>query len=161
MPTSFPDSIGDELASALDNGFDGDYTIVRRPIRSGDPAQTIGIFAFDWTPTPGSAEMNSAHLKEPTLQTYTIRIQLLRKDADEVSGRASAALDTKILRTVLYRDSDLQVSLGQLTEDLLGSRERMQRWGLRNQRFFNNQVGAQFLFLTQTDFWAETESTVL
>jgi hypothetical protein len=157
----FPTNIADEIVTSVQLAFP-DYTVVRRPVRNGDPDKTYGIWPWDWNPDEQSFEMNSGQSKEPTLQRYLIRMQTLVKYATEEEGREVATVDAKILRTVLYRDADLQVRLGDLTEDLLGTRERLQRWGVRTQRFMNNQVGQQqFIFLTQTDFWAESESTPL
>jgi hypothetical protein len=132
--------------------------IVRRPLRYVDPARTIGLHAVDWTPEAGSAVMGQ---EEPQLARYLIRIQNLIKAGDEDEGRSLYVIDAKMIRAILYRDTALRVRCGELSEELLDTLERFKKFGVRNQRFLNNELSGQFVFLATTELWVETEVTQL
>jgi len=116
------------------------------------------LHVVDWTPDPNSAQMGQM---ENVLNTYLIRIQNLVKHTDEEEGRNLYVLDAKMVRVILYRDSALRVRLGSLDETIMGTQERFKRMGIRNQRFLNNELSGQFVFLATTDLWVETEVTQL
>lgn len=153
----FPLNVIDVLKEVLVTKLPPDeYTILRRPLRPADPNNSIGLFPNDWAPIPGSREMG---FLGDTLGTYGVRIHLLVKAANEEDGRAQYAIRAKKLRTILAHDADLHVRLGELTEVDDSTRERLTRYGIRNQRFLNNELSGQFLFLATTEFWIETETS--
>lgn len=136
-----------------------DRVILDRRLRPSDPARSIGIFPVDWSPVRNSMEIGGPNRPpEPTLQTYQYRIQSLVKHTDEIEGRALYALDAKFVLAILYRDQDLRVRLTTVQETLLGSVERVQRFGVNSQRYLNNELSGQFIYLATTEFWVETET---
>lgn len=174
MP-GFPENILDELELSISTNFppvpviDPDPTafppvagtttsipIARRPLRYMDPERSVGLHVVDWTPDPNSVQMGQAEL---ALNTYLVRIQNLVKHSDEEEGRNLYVLDAKMVRVILYRDTALRVRLGSLNETIMGTQERFKRMGIRNQRFLNNELSGQFVFLATTDVWIETEVT--
>lgn len=131
---------------------EGVNTVVRRPLRPTDPNGTLGVFAKDWVPGQGAIGQ-----RDPMSAQYLYGIQFLLKHTDEVEGNEMQARISKSLRAMLYRDTNLQVRLGQLTETSFGVRERMQQWGISRQRFLSNEVQGQFIYLSTLDFWVEVE----
>lgn len=159
MP-GFPENVVDELAVSFTEhmaGVDDDppAEILKRPLRHTDPALSLGIYAYNWVPNPDSAQIGQ---HEPALATYLYRIQLMVKHATETEARALFTSHGKIVRAILYRDTALRVRLAALQEDLLGSRERFMRFGVRNQSFLNNELRGTFVYLATTDLWVETET---
>jgi hypothetical protein len=71
------------------------------------------------------------------------------------------AVDAKVLRAILYRDNQLVVALSSLTDEILGSRERYKRLGVRSQRFLTNELRGTMHYLSVTDLWVETETVEL
>ena len=156
--TPFPDNILDELQVTMAE-YMTEFAILRRPLRHTDPAQSLGIFAADWTPNQDTIQMGPQ--REPVVATYDLRIQLLIKATDEVTGRSMFGLSSKTLRAILYRDPDLVVRLTALTETILGTRETVKKFGVRRQRFLNNELQGRLMWLATTDLWLETESLKL
>lgn len=130
--------------------------VFTRPLRPSDPKVSLGVFAANWQ--PDEYEMGNPSPAEPTLQTYQYAIQVLVKHSEEQAGRALHGLVSKSVRSMLYRDQDVRLALSQLTETSLGVLERFQRCGVRQQRFANNEIDGQFLFLSTAEFWVQTES---
>ena len=159
MPTDltvFPTNIIDAVQTAI-SGTMTDYLTIDRPVRYTDPHQTASVYATDWNP---GTEMEIGGI-EPTINRYLVTIQLFLKIADERQGRRQIALDSKILRTVLYRDPTLGVAFATMSETLLGSVERFQRRGVQSQRFLNNEMRGAFVFLSTSVLWVETETMSL
>ncbi len=159
MP-GFPENVIDEICvsftehmAAVDD--DPKAEVLKRPLRHTDPALSVGVYAFNWVPDPESAQIGQ---HEPALATYLYRIQLMVKHATETEARALFTTHAKIVRAILYRDPGLRVRLAALQEDLLGSRERFHRFGVRNQSFLNNELRGTWVYLATTDLWVETET---
>lgn len=129
--------------------------IYARPLRPSDPAVSIGVMPVDFASNLDSIEFSS---NEPTLNTYVWAVQNLVKDSNEETGMLMHGLVSKAIRAMLYRDTALRVALSELSENSLGITERTQRWGVRQQRYANNEIDGVFTFLSTTDFWVETES---
>lgn len=155
--TGFPSNVVETVKPQLLK-FMPDHVVVARPVRFMDPERTIGIYVVDWTPLDSSHEIGR---EEPTLARYLYRVQNMVKAADEEYGKEIFAFDSKSVRVVLYRDTTLAVSLATLTDEALGTREVLKRWGVGKQRFLNTELQSQFTFVAQTDFWVETESIKL
>lgn len=145
------------LTTPFLQAIDSDLHVVRRPLRPTDSVQSIGIFGSLWNPDEGSHEMRGLHPGEPTLQTYTIGIQALVKDGDEERGLSAHSVLSMRVRSVLYRSEALRVGLGALYVTVGGVTERARRWGVRNQRYLNNEIRGQFLYLSTLEFTLETE----
>ena len=95
---------------------------------------------------------------EPTLQQYLITVQAFVKDMDEERGLATHSVLSKMIRSMLYRDDPLRVALGSLSVTTDNSIERTQRWGIRQQRYFSNELSGSWLYLSTLEFWLETET---
>lgn len=140
--------------------IDSDLFVIRRPLRESDPTQSIGVFASAWEPDEESYEMRGSPQgpSEPTLQTYRIAVQAFVKDMDEERGLATHATLSKMIRSMLYRDDPLRVALSALSATMDDSTERTKRWGIRQTRYFSNEIEGNFLYLSVLEFWLETET---
>lgn len=157
-PTIFPNNIVN-LVTLHTRALDPDITVLRRPLRSSDPTQCAGITAVTWDPDEGSTEMKGTGNNEPTLSTYVLGIQAFIKDMEEERGLATHATFSKMIRSMLYRNTALRVGLSALSSTTDGSTERTQRWGIRIQRYVSNEIDGAFLYLSTLEFWLETETT--
>lgn len=152
----FPMNIVEVLHDYMKAELDESFTVLKRPLRTQDPNLSVGIFPNDWVPVANSREMGFAG---DTLSTHLVRVHLLIKAGEEQAGRYLSGIHAKKLRTMLAHDADLQLRLGQLSEVSGSIKERAQRFGVRNQRFLNNELTGQFIFLATTEFWVETETS--
>lgn len=155
----FPNNVV-SLMKARAKLLDKDIEVFGRPLRSSDPNQCIGILAAQWLPDEESYEMlgGPQGRHEPTLQSYLITVQALVRDTDEERGLATHAVLSKMIRSMLYRDEPLRVALLSLNVQMNGSTERLQRFGVRQQRFFSNEISGSWLYLSNLEFWIETET---
>jgi hypothetical protein len=154
----FPENVIDALKPSFDAHLT-DHKFIPRPLRFTDPERSLGIYALQWNPEQeDSAQIGQM---EPALARYQFRIQNLIKAADEVEGRGLYTASAKIVRAILYRDPALRVRLCELSEEVLGSVERVKRYGVRAQGYLNNELRSQFVYLATTDMWVETEVTQL
>lgn len=138
-----------------------EVAVFRRPLRESDPVQSIGIFAALWTPDMESLEMKGGFApgpQEPTIQKYSIAIQALAKDMDEERGSATHSVMSKMILAMLYRDEPLRIGLAGLWATMFGSTERTKRWGITTQRFLNNELDSEWLYLSTVECWLETET---
>jgi hypothetical protein len=135
------------------------WEVLGRPIRIADPNYSMGVYALNWLPQEATAEIGGGI--EPVLSTYNLRIQNLIKNTDEAEGRADFTVAAKSVRAIVARDTTLRDSFPQLQETLFGVRERLLRYGIRQQNFLNNDIKGTFTFLSTTDLWAETETVQL
>lgn len=158
--THFPYNAVNEIKASM-AALDPHLYVCRRPLRSSDPLQSIGIFGQQWTPDDDSYEMRGMlggqHV--PTLSSYLIGVHGFIKDTDEERGAATHATLSKLIRTTLATDDGLRVRLRQLSVTLNGSTERTQRFGVRTQRFLSNELQGSWLYLSTTEFWLETETS--
>lgn len=148
FPTAIVDALSDELALTLGAG-----KVLRRPLRPTDPDASIGVIAADWVP---NAMVIGQH--DPAIGTYLIQIQAFVKHTNEEEGRDEHADFAQRIRLMLYRNTTLRVRLSGLSHSVDGLIERVQRWGIRQQRFASNEVDGEFLYLSTTEFWIETET---
>jgi hypothetical protein len=155
---AFPNNIVSllEIRIAL---LDSDLAVVKRPLRNTDPNQAVGIFASNWVPNDDSKEMRGIAPMQPTLSSYRIAIQAFIKDMDEERGLNTHAVLSRMLRAMVYTDQPLRVALATLTASLGSATERSQRWGISQQRFFSNELGGEWLYLSILEMWLETETT--
>lgn len=156
--TMFPMNFIDEVAVSLDQFLDDEVEVIKRPLRSIDPNRCVGIFPVDQQPVEGSEMIGQ---REPTLNRYAGRIQLLVKHAKEEEGRRLYAVDSTAIKTILYRDVGLYARLGALQTEIMGTVERFKQFKVRSTRFLNNELGSQFVYLAVTDVVLETEVTSL
>lgn len=139
----------------------GDVQVFLRPLKPEDPVQSIGVFGSLWLPIQDSIEMrgsDSPGPQEPTLQRYSIAIQAFVKDANEERGLNAHSVLSKMILAMLYRDEPLRIGLAELSVTMLGLTERTRRWGVTTQRFVNNELDAEWLYLSTVECWLETET---
>lgn len=158
-PNVFPVNIVNILKPRF-QALSTDLFVTSRPLRDSDPPQSIGVTATLWNPVEDSYEMKGLGLglHEPTLQRYVTTVQVLAKNMDEEVGISEHSTISKLVRTMLYRDEPLRVSLGSLVWTNGTVTERAQRWGITNQRFVSNEIGGVWLFVSSLEFWLETET---
>lgn len=156
----FPNNVISMLKAALQTidpptepGGDDGLRIEERPVRNTDYSETLGLFAGAWTPNQDTMEIGG---HEPTVQRYTVIIESLVHDMDQERGIATHSLLSALVRHTLYRNPGVRVGLPLLTVPLGGHIEKLQRWGIGQQRFMNNDASGNFVFLSATDFWFET-----
>ena len=95
---------------------------------------------------------------EPTAQQYILTVQAFIRDGDPERGLAVHSVLSALVRRVLYRDNTLRVALqGLSVTDSGGITEILKRWKVRSQRYFNNDIDGQWLYLSTLEFWMETE----
>jgi hypothetical protein len=156
--TLFPNNIV-ALLKLRSQLIDPDLAVFGRPLRNTDPNQSIGITAAHWVPNEESQQMLGAPFSvQPPLSRYTVSIQAFVKDADEERGLNTHASLSNLVRSMLYADNPLRVALSSLSSTINGATEASQRWGVSTQRFFQNELGGEWLYLSILDFWLETET---
>lgn len=158
--SNLPWSVVDVAVQRLDeilNTPESPRVILARQLRPTDPPRSISFYPVDLAPDQESMEIDGSGVPEPTLQKYNYRAQTLVKHANEMEGRALSSQDSKFLVAILYRDSELRLRLTAIVESLLGSTERVKRHGVVRQRYLNNELQGNFIYLSTTDLWVETE----
>lgn len=152
--TMFPMNCVDEIRASFVQYLDPEVAVIRRPVRITDPNRSVGIFPVNQEPVESSQQIGQM---EPVLSQYLLRVQLLVKHADEEAGRRLYAVDTTSLKVILYRDPGLRMRLAALSHTIMGTTERFKKFTVRSQRFLNNELGTQFVYLSVTDLVVETE----
>lgn len=138
--------------------IDPEVPVFKRPIRTSDPTQCIGIVPVQWSPNEDSKEMKGRiDASEPTLGEYVIAVQAFIKDMEEERGLATHSVLSQTIRSMLYRDRALAVGFASLGVTIGDTSERMQRWGVRRQAFVSNEISGAFLYMSTLEFWFETE----
>lgn len=153
----FPSNIVKLVADRVPS-IDSELSVFRRPLRSSDPNQSVGVFPAMWVPNENSQEIGRTNPGEPTIQTYHVTIQAFVKDGDEVTGLERHSALSYMVRSMLYRDPMLRVGFPALAFTYQGVTERVRLWGVRGQRFISNEVTGSWLYLSTLDVWAETMS---
>lgn len=95
---------------------------------------------------------------EPTMGRYILTIQAFVKDMDEERGMATHSVLSTVIRAILARDESLRVLLASLSTETLGVVESARRWGVSAQRFHNNELQSEWLFLSSVELWVDTET---
>lgn len=151
--TAFPANIIDTLVGFYET-TDGVTTVLKRPALPSDPDGTFFAFSDNWVPL--DYEIGAAG---PTIARYACHFGFLTKTFDKEGGREAHSIISKNIRVMLYHDQTLRLRLQQLKESMLGITERVQRYGVTQQRFYANDLPqAQFLYVSAIDLWVETET---
>lgn len=154
----FPNNVVLLVQDRIPDAVDPDLRVFRRPLRESDPSQSVGIVAAQWLPDEESMEIRGTGFHQPTLETYLITVQAFVKDFDEERGLATHSVLSEMIRSMLYRDAPLRVGLSALATSVQGVTKRTRRWGIRQQRYFSNEIEGNFLYLSTLEFWLETET---
>lgn len=161
----FPNNLVDAVIACMTRYLGSTHTIVPRRLGVSESVDTIGVHAGTWRPVEGSILMgqtgDSRVGAEPTLNYYSVRVQNLRIDADETTGPDAFYVTTKKIRAILYRDPELHVALRSLTEELLGTIERMKKMEIVKQDYLDSLTNMGMYYLCTTEIVFETESTPL
>ena len=166
----FPNNVAEtirvrfEMPGVIDDEVDPTQriTILKRPLRPTDPNQSVGLIPVNWVPNQESLEIRglpSPGPQEPTLQQYMLHVQAFVRDPEEMRGLAVHSVLTSRIRAVLYRDVPLRVGLAALAVNLVGATEQLKRWGFLQTRYLSNEVNGNWLYLSTTELWIETETT--
>jgi hypothetical protein len=174
--TAFPGNVVSVLAEYFKN-LDGDLMVTRRPVRTSDEVQTIGVFATDWDDNRDSQEMNGllGQNIQPgmfptdipvlpgasmgTLGVYSITIQGLVTHTDEEEGIGAHSAMAKRIRVAVADDPNLRLALQPLTSSFGSKTERMQKWEVPRQRFLANEAEGTWIYLSVTELRITTETT--
>jgi hypothetical protein len=156
FPMGFIEPILDALNRNLN--YDGEYTIVGRPLNPTDPNRTIGVFPATWVANPDEKLIGMGN-REPYESVYNLAIHNLIIHGDAIEGRRVYSIDSKAIRAILYRDEQFHVTLGGLTETFMGSVERVKKYDVLRQEFMVGRTGIGFTFLCKTEFIITTEIT--
>jgi hypothetical protein len=132
--------------------------VVKRPVRPIDPNYTLGVFAFDWIPAPGSYGIGQ---EDPQTGIYHLRIQCMVKHTNEEEGLQEHSVLSKSLRAMLYRDAQLRAELTALEETTFGVTERLQHFTVQSQRFMTNELDGAYIYLSAMDVNFNVEHTKL
>lgn len=124
-----------------------------RPLRPEDANCSAGVFCLDWRPLDMQIGANF-----PILAAYDFEIQYLVKHVQQEQAIREHSHGSKNIRAMLYRDSELRVRLGQLTETTFGVVERFQKIDVTRQAFSGNEWNSNFLYLSSVNVTIETES---
>ena len=150
----FPNNVIELVATRITTLYP-ELLVVKRPLKSSDNTQSVGLFPSDWLPDTSSFEMPS---KEPTVQVYLIQLQTFCKEFDEAKGIATHSVMSKVMRSLLYNDLPLQVGLNTLSVTMNGATEKIQRRGVNRQKYLSNEIDGQFLYLSTLEYYIETET---
>jgi hypothetical protein len=154
----FPNNVQSVMVERFQT-LDPDMTLFKRPLRSSDPSESVGVFPINWQPDEDSYEIEGrTGASEPKLQMYFFGVQAFVKDADRERGLIVHSILAKMLRAMLYRDATLAVSLLALSVEMFDSIETTKRFGIRTQRFISNELPNEWLNLSILEFWLETET---
>jgi hypothetical protein len=131
---------------------------LKRPLRSTDYTETIGLVPLTYAPQDTSYEMQGEAFG-PTLHDYGIAIQFLVKDSDEPRAIRQHSYGCHLLRHKLYHDPAIRLSLPELAVTLGGTRERFQKMQIGPMNFMNNELGGSFMYLSTVELTVTTEKT--
>lgn len=160
--TEFPNNCIALMAARVQSYCDPDagpgderVKVFKRPLRTSDPTQSVGIFPSMKRPDNNSIEIQSV---EPTLKRYTTILQTLVQDSQEEAAISIHSILSNRLWRMLYRDSPLKLGLTSLSVVADNSVERLQRRGIELQRYLSNEVNGSFVQTSWIECWFETET---
>jgi hypothetical protein len=160
----FPNNVIEIIHPRM-KSLDADLGVFKRPIRDGDPTQSVGVFPINWSPDEGTYEMDGMTTtlgerraaSKPTVGIYMIGIQSFVMDTDEERGIGVHNVLAKMVRTLLYYDAPLALGLRALVESTSGRAERFQRMKVGIQRYLNNEIDGVFHYVSALECMIETE----
>jgi hypothetical protein len=160
--TEFPNNVIALLAARVPDFCDPSpapgtqqLKVFKRPLRTTDPTQTVGLFPAMKRPDNTSFEITSL---EPTLKRYSVIMQTVVQDTDEAACISVHSILSNRLWRMFYRDSPLNIGLTALGVDANNSRERLQRRGIELQRYLSNEIQGTYIQTSWIECWFETET---
>jgi len=155
----FPQNVCNILRIGL-GVIDPDVVIHNRPLRTTDESEAISVVPIDWDPDDDSHELSRYTAPQPTIQRYTIAVQAMIRDMEEVRGIARHSVLSARVRHTLYRDPNIRLALPETKVSLDNglTTETLTRHGIAGQQFMNNQnPRGGFIYLSTLEFWFETQ----
>lgn len=153
--TFFPYNVVAMIELFARETIDSDLNFMRRRLVTTDLDQSFATVPARWTYNKGSVQIGGR--SEPVLQSYSIMVQTLIVDADEVRGLRTHSYLAKLVREMLARNGPLQVGLrGLTTTDPRGVTEQASSWRVEDQVFHNNVLDGQWRYLSTIEFIMET-----
>lgn len=156
--SEFPNNVISLIAMRIPQVVDADLTVVKRPLRTSDPSQTVGLFPSLKSPMDASLETSGGGPYSPTISRYNIILQTVVKDTDEQSAISVHSVLSNRLYRMMYRDNPLHLGLTALAVTADNCVERMQRRGVQMQRYLSNEIQGSFIQTSWIEFWFETET---
>lgn len=156
--TEFPNNVISLIALRVNQIVDADLRVVKRPLRTNDPSQTVGVFPSLKAPLETSLEVGGPAPTGPTISRYNVIVQTVVKDTIEENAISVHSILSNRLYRMLYRDNPLHLGLTSLAVVADNSRERMQRRGVQLQRYLSNEIQGSFIQTSWIEFWFETET---
>jgi hypothetical protein len=129
--------------------------IFKRPLRTSDGTQVVGIFPSMKRPVVTTIEIQSL---QPTISRYSFIMQTMVVDSDEEACISVHSILSNRLWRMFYRDSPLDIGLTALAVDADNSRERIQKRGVELQRYLSNEIDGSFVETSWIECWFETET---
>jgi hypothetical protein len=153
----FPMRFIPPIVEALKRGIPS-HEVVERSLGPSEGNDIIGVFPAQWVPELDTKEMGST---EPTMSRYTVRIQNLRIDADEIVGRRLFNNTSRMIRAILYRDAALRLALLGLQEVISQSTERVKIFDVTKQDYLSaRNSDQQMMYLCTTEMVFVTETSL-
>jgi hypothetical protein len=153
-----PEHIISAFRGTLAESLPPETRIYDRSLRATDSAMSVGLRLGNYIYDSQSAVIGQ---QEPALGSYSLTVQNMVKHTDEEIGRKVHYIQCALVRAVLYRSNSLRLRLLGADEELMGSTERVKRFGVKRQDFLSNQVSGSFMYLCATEMYVETENTLL
>ncbi len=156
--TEFPENVGALIKLRIPQVVDPDIKVLRRPLHTSDPTQSVGVFAQTKLPDPNSVEFRS---DEPTIKRYNCILQGMVVNADEEKCLSIHSILSQRLWRMLFHDYPLHVGLTSLVVVNDNVRERFQKRGVVQQRYLSNEVTGNYIATSWIEWWFETETVAL
>jgi hypothetical protein len=109
----------------------------------------VAIWPSAWEPEDDT-KLIGVESGEPTRQRHLLVAQCLVISPDQQDGYLRYSYAMRKMRAMLYRDTPLRLALHAMSEDLLGSTERVVGLDVLRQRHLPARF-EQFVFLGHTD----------
>lgn len=172
FPNNLVNLLYEKLQTIEEDDEDLELFVCRRPLRSSDPNNSIGIWGAQVVDNPNSHETGGRAVMgggrmggmshAPTILGYVLNLQVMVTDGDEERGLATHAALAQRVRRMLVHNYAFGVSLAELVvvgTDVPVSTERTT--GVRriqSQRFYNNEVSGSFVYVATFEYLVETET---
>ena len=132
--------------------------VKRRTIRDTDANMSIGVVAAYMQPREDAQGGYQIGQPDPHLHQHRIEVWSLAKNYDEEAGAQQHSVLARNVRRMMAGNRELHAILAQNEDVYEGRTERFARLIFERQRFFANEIAAQFHFLAVTEIVIETEN---
>lgn len=154
----FPNNAIALIAARAKQVVDADLNVFKRPLRTSDPSQSLGIFPSLKAPDAGSIETQGVDLRVPTIARYNVILQAMAKSTNEEEAISIHSIFANRLYRMVLTDIPLHTGLTALSVVANNTQERMQKRGVQVQRYLSNEVQGSFVQTNWIEFWFETET---